>query len=137
VWALLAQIIQDLTAAADTNAVALADQSDAVASDHEEGDAVASDPEEGDAAEDLAALADLLKQLQESPAALTAEGAIPLDRLRQMLEKWQAGANESQTAGLPAGSFTCLKTSRMLCPALPGTGGPALARSDGLRERFL
>ena len=91
VWALLAQIIQDLTAAADTNAVALAGQ----------GDAVASDPEAGDAAEDLAALVDLLKQLQESPAALTAESAIPLDRLRQVLEQWQAGANESQPTGLP------------------------------------
>jgi flagellar hook-length control protein FliK len=132
VWALLAQIIQDLTAAADTNAVALADQGDAVASDHEEGDAVASDPEAGDAAEDLAALADLLKQLQESPAALTAEGAIPLDRLRQMLEKWQAGANESQPAGLPDRLRHLLKNIR---DALPGIAwdrwASALARSDG------
>jgi hypothetical protein len=78
-WALLAQIIQNLNAAADTNAVVV----------EGEGAAVASDPEAGDAAKDLAALVDLLKQLQESPAALTAESAIPLDRLRQMLEQWQ------------------------------------------------
>ncbi|MDO8944855.1 MAG: hypothetical protein Q7U75_16865, partial [Desulfobacterales bacterium] len=82
VWALLAQIIQDLTAAVDTNAAAV----------ESEGDAVVSDLEAGDAAKDLAALVDLLRQLQEAPAALAAESGIPLDRLRQMLEQWQAGA---------------------------------------------
>ena len=125
-WALLAQIIQNLTAAADTNAVAVEGQ----------GDAVASDPEAGDAAEDLAALVDLLKQLQESPAALTAESAIPLDRLRQMLEQWQAGANESQPAGLPGRLLDLLKNVQ---DALPGIAwdrwAAALARQDGAAEK--
>jgi flagellar hook-length control protein FliK len=107
VWALLAQIIQNLTAAADTNAVAVAGQ----------GAGVASDPEAGAAAENLAALVDLLKQLQESPAALTAESAISLDRLRQMLEQWQAGANESQPTGLSGRLLDLLKNVQ---DALPG-----------------
>ncbi len=126
VWALLAQIIQNLTAAADTNAAAV----------EGEGDAVASDPEAGDAAEDLAALVDLLKQLQESPAALTAESAIPLDRLRQMLEQWQAGANESQPAGLPGRLLDLLKNVQ---DALPGIAwdrwAAALAGQDGAAEK--
>ena len=126
VWALLAQIIQNLTAAADTNAVAV----------EGEGDAVASDPEAGDAAEDLAALVDLLKQLQESPAALTAESAIPLDRLRQMLEQWQAGANESQPAGLPGRLLDLLKNVQ---EALPGIAwdrwAAAMASQDGAAEK--
>jgi flagellar hook-length control protein FliK len=126
VWALLAQIIQNLTAAADTNAAAV----------EGEGDAVASDPEAGDGAEDLAALVDLLKQLQESPVALTAESAIPLDRLRQMLEQWQAGANESQPTGLPGRLLDVLKNVQ---DALPGIAwdrwAAALAGQDGVAEK--
>jgi len=122
VWALLAQIIQNLTAAADTNAVAVAGQ----------GAGVASDPEAGAAAEDLAALVDLLKQLQESPAALTAESAISLDRLRPMLEQWRAGVNESQPAGLPGRLLDLLKTVQ---DALPGIAwdrwAAAMASQDG------
>ena len=118
VWALLAQIIQNLTAAADTNAAAV----------EGEGDAVASDPEAGDGAEDLAALVDLLKQLQESPAALTAESAIPLDRLRQVLEQWQAGANESQATGLPGRLLDLLKNVQ---DALPGIAWDRWAAAIG------
>ena len=125
-WALLAQIIQNLTAAADTNTVAV----------EGEGDAVASGPAAGDAAKDLAALVDLLKQLQEAPAALTAESAIPLDRLRQMLEQWQAGANESQPAGLPGRLLDLLKNVQ---DALPGIAwdrwAAALASQDGAAEK--
>ena len=126
VWALLAQIIQNLTAAADTNAAAV----------EGEGDAVASGPAAGDAAKDLAALVDLLKQLQESPAALTAESAIPLDRLRQVLEQWQAGANESQPTGLPGRLLDLLKNVQ---DALPGIAwdrwAAALASQDGAAEK--
>jgi hypothetical protein len=122
VWALLAQIIQDLTAAADKNAVALAGQ----------GDAVASGPEADDAAEGLSALVDFLKHLQGSPVALTAESAIPLDRLRQIVEQWQAGANESQPAGLPGRLLRLLKNVQ---DALPGIAwdrwAAALASQDG------
>jgi len=124
VWVLLAQIIQDLTAAADTNAAAV------------EGDAVASGPAAGDAAADLAALVDLLKQLQESPGVLTAESAIALDRLRQMLEQWQAGTNESQPAGLPGRLLDLLKNAQ---DALPGIAldrwAAALASQDGVAEK--
>jgi flagellar hook-length control protein FliK len=122
VWALLAQIIQSLTAAADTNAAAV----------EGEGDAVASDPEAGDGAEDLAALVDLLKQVQESPAALANESALPLDRLRQMLEQLQAGANEGQAAGLPGRLLDLLNNVQN---ALPGIAldrwAAALASQDG------
>ena len=122
VWALLAQIIQNLTAAVDTNTVAV----------EGEGAAVASGPAAGDAAKDLAALVDLLKQLQEAPAALTAESVIPLDRLRQVLEKWQAGANESQPTGLPGRLLDLIKNVK---DALPGIAwdrsAAALARQDG------
>jgi flagellar hook-length control protein FliK len=122
VWALLAQIIQNLNAAADTNAVVV----------EGEGAAVASGPAAGDAAKDLAALVDLLKQLQESPAALTAESAIPLDRLRQMLEQWQAGANESQPTGLPGRLLDLLKNVQ---DGLPGIAwdrwAAALESQDG------
>jgi len=121
-WALLAQIIQNLNAAADTNAVVV----------EGEGAAVASGPAAGDAAKDLAALVDLLKQLQESPAALTAESVIPLDRLRQVLEQWQAGANESQPTGLPGRLLDLLKNVQ---DALPGIAwdrwAAALASQDG------
>ena len=127
VWALLAQIIQNLTAAADTNAVAI----------EGEGDAVASDPAAGDAAKDLAALVDLLKQLKESPAALTAESAIPLDRLRQVLEQWQAGANEGQAAGLPGRLLDLFKNVQ---DALPGIAwdrwAAGLASQDGAAEKI-
>ena len=125
-WALLAQIIQNLTAAADPNAVAVEGESDAVASD----------PEAGDAGENLAALVDLLQQLQESSAALTAESAIPLDRLRQMLEQWQAGVSEDQPADLPGRLLDVLKNVQ---DALPGIAGNrwagALANQDGAAEK--
>jgi flagellar hook-length control protein FliK len=121
-WALLAQIIQNLNAAADTNAVVV----------EGEGAAVASGPAAGDAAKDLAALVDLLKQLQESPAALTAESVIPLDRLRQVLEQWQAGANESQPTGLPGRLLDLLKNVQ---DGLPGIAwdrwAAALESQDG------
>jgi flagellar hook-length control protein FliK len=121
-WALLAQIIQNLNAAADTNAVVV----------EGEGAAVASGPAAGDAAKDLAALVDLLKQLKEAPAALTAESVIPLDRLRQVLEQWQAGANESQPTGLPGRLLDLLKNVQ---DALPGIAwdrwAAALASQDG------
>jgi flagellar hook-length control protein FliK len=121
-WALLAQIIQNLNAAADTNAVVV----------EGEGAAVASGPAAGDAAKDLAALVDLLKQLQEAPAALTAESVIPLDRLRQVLEQWQAGANESQPTGLPGRLLDLLKNVQ---DGLPGIAwdrwAAALESQDG------
>ena len=126
VWVLLAQILQKLTAAADTNAAALEGQ----------GDAIASDTEAGDAAEDLAALVDLLKQCQENPAALTAESAIPLDRLRQMLEQWQAGANESQPAGLPGRLLDLLKNIQEALPSIAwDRWAAALASEDGAAEK--
>jgi flagellar hook-length control protein FliK len=126
VWELLAQIIQNLTAGADTNAVAVDAQDDAVASD----------PKEGDAAEELSALVDLLKQLQESAVTLTVESAIPLNRLRQILEQWQAGANEGQTAG-PTGRL--LQLLKSIQAALPGIawdeGAAAMASQDGAAEK--
>jgi len=122
VWALLAQIIQNLTAAVDTNTVAV----------EGEGAAVASGPAAGDAAKDLAALVDLLKQLQEAPAALTAESAIPFDRLRQVLEKWQAGANESQPTGLPGRLLDLIKNVKDALPSIAwDRSAAALARQDG------
>lgn len=121
VWALLAQIVQSLTAAAVEG----------------EGDAVASDPAAGDGAEDLAALVDLLKQLQESPAALTAESAIPLDRLRQMIEQWQAGANEGQAAGLPGRLLDSLKNVQDTLPGIAWDRWAAgLASQDGAAEKY-
>ena len=121
-WALLAQIIQNLNAAADTNAVVV----------EGEGAAVASGPAAGDAAKDLAALVDLLKQLQEAPAALTAESVIPLDRLRQVLEQWQAGLNDSQPAGFRGRLLDLLINVQN---ALPGIAldrwAAALASPDG------
>jgi flagellar hook-length control protein FliK len=108
VWALLAQIIQNLTATADPNAVAV----------EGEGDAVASDPEAGGAGENLVALVDFLKQLQASPAALMAESAIPLDRLRQMLEQWQAGVSEDQPADLPGRLLEVLKNVQDVLPGI-------------------
>jgi len=120
VWALLAQIIQNLTVAADTNAVAV----------EGEGDAVASGPAAGDAAKDLAALVDLLKQLQESPGVLTAESSIPLDRLRQMLEKWQAGANASQPAGLPGRLIDLLKNVQEALPGIARDQWAAAGNAD-------
>jgi flagellar hook-length control protein FliK len=120
VWALLAQIIQNLTAAVDTNTAAV------------EGDAVASGPSAGDAAKDLTALVDLLRQLQEAPAALAAESAIPLDRLREVLEQWQAGVNKNQPAGLPGRLLDLLKNAQ---DALPGIAldrwAAALVSQDG------
>ena len=125
VWALLAQIIQNLTAGADTNAVAV----------EGEADAVASDPKAGDAAEDLAALVDLLKQLQESPGVLTAESAIPLDRLRQMLDQWQAGANETQPVGLPGRLVHLLKNVQEALPGIAwGRWAAAMVSQDGAAE---
>jgi flagellar hook-length control protein FliK len=120
VWALLAQIIQNLTVAVDTNTAAV------------EGDAVASSPSAGDAAKDLAALVDLLRQLQEAPAALAAESAVPLDRLRQMLEQWQAGANESQSAGLPGRLLDLLKNVQDTLPGIAWDRWSAVVtRQDG------
>jgi flagellar hook-length control protein FliK len=153
-WALLAQIIQNLIATADTNAVAVAGEGAAAASDPAAGAAAASAPAAGAAvasdsvadtraaagasAEVLAALVDLLKQLQESPASLTAETAIPLDRLRQMLEQYQAGANESRPAGLPGRLLDLLKNVQ---EALPGVAwdrwAAALAGPDGASEKVL
>ena len=125
-WALLAQIIQNLTAAADTNAAAVMG----------EGDAVASGPEAGDAAEDLGALVDLLKMLQESPATLTAESAIPLERLRQMLEQWQTGAAESQAAGLPGRLLDVLESVQDVLPGIAwDRWAAAKARPDGAAEK--
>jgi hypothetical protein len=125
VWALLAQIIQNLTAGVDTNATAVEGQ----------GDAVASGPAEGDAAEDFSALVDLLKQLQESPGVLTAGSAIPLDRLRQILEQLQAGANESQSAGLPGQLADLLKNVQEALPGIVwGRWAAALANPDGAAE---
>jgi hypothetical protein len=125
VWALLAQIIQNLAAGADTKAVAVEGQSDAVVSDLEAGAAV----------EDLAALVDLLKQLQESPGALTAESAFPLDRLRQMLEQWPAGAKEGQLAGLPGQLLALLKSVQEAVPGIGwGRWAAALANPDGAAE---
>jgi flagellar hook-length control protein FliK len=125
-WALLAQIIQNLNAAADTNAVVV----------EGEGAAVAPGPAAGDAAKDLAALVDLLKQLQEAPAALTAESVIPLDRLRQVLEQWQAGANESQPTGLPGRLLDLLKNVQ---DGLPGIAwdrwAAALESQDGIAAK--
>jgi flagellar hook-length control protein FliK len=125
-WALLSQIIQNLTAAVDPNAVAV----------EGEGGAVASDPEARDAGEDLTALVDLLKQLQDPPAALTAESAIPLDRLRQMLEQFQAGVNEGRPTGLPGRLLDLLKNVQ---DALPGIAwdrwAGALAGQDGTAEK--
>ena len=115
VWALLAQIIQNLTAAADTNAVAVEGR--------------------GNAVEDVAALVDLLKQLQESPGVLTAESVIPLDRLRQMLEQWQAGGSESQPAGLPGRLAHLLKNVQEALPGIAwGRWAAALANPDGAAE---
>jgi hypothetical protein len=116
-WVLLAQIIQNQTAAADPNAVAV------------EG--------EGDAGETLAALVDLLKQLQESPAARTAESAIPLDRLQQMLEQWQTGVNQGQPTDLLGRLLDVLKNVQ---DALPGIvwdrWAGALASQDGAAEKL-
>ncbi len=120
VWALLAQIIQNLIAAVDTNIAAV------------EGDSVASAPSAGEAANDLAALVDLLKQLQESPATLTAESTFPLDRLRQVLEQWQAGLNDNQPAGFRGRLLDLLINVQN---ALPGIAldrwAAALASPDG------
>ena len=116
-WVLLAQIIQNQTAAADPNAVAV------------EG--------EGDAGETLVALVDLLKQLQESPAARTAESAIPLDRLQQMLEQWQTGVNQGQPTDLLGRLLDVLKNVQ---DALPGIvwdrWAGALASQDGAAEKL-
>lgn len=145
-WALLAQIIQNMIAGAETNAAAVEGQGAAVATDPEEnavvatdpaaGAAVASDPKAGAGAEALAALVDLLKQLQESPAALPAESTLPLDRLRQMLAQWQAGAKESQPAGLPGRLLDLLKNVQ---DGLPGIAlerwAAAMASQTGGAEK--
>jgi flagellar hook-length control protein FliK len=130
VWALLAQIIQELTAAAETNAVTVEGEGDAVASGPAENDAVASGPAAGDAVKDLAALVDLLKQLQESPGVLTAESSIPLDRLRQMLEQWQAGANESKPGGLPGRLLDLLKNVQEALPGIARDQWAAAGNAD-------
>jgi hypothetical protein len=125
VWALLALIIRNLTAGADTNPTEVEGQ----------GDVVAPGPAAGGAAEGLAVLVDLLKQLQESPGAFTAESAIPLERLRQMLEQWQAGANESQPAGLPGRLAHLLKNVQEALPGIAwGRWAGALASPDGAAE---
>jgi hypothetical protein len=125
VWALLAKIIQNLTAGADTNTTGVEGQSDAVSPG----------PATGGAAEGLAVLVDLLKQLHASPGGLTAESAIPLDRLRQMLERWQAGANESQPAGLPGRLAHLLKNVQEALPGIvEGRWAAALADADGAAE---
>ena len=133
VWALLAQIIQNLTAAADTNAAAVAGEGDAAASDPVADTRAAADA----AAEELAALVELLKQLQESPVSLTAESAIALDRLQQVLEKWQAGADASHASGLPGRLLDLLKNVQ---DALPGIAwdrwAAALPGPAGLPKRF-
>jgi flagellar hook-length control protein FliK len=136
VWALLAQIIQNLIAAADTNGAAVDGQNNAVVSAPAEGESVATDPAEGDAAEILAALVDLLKQLQESPEGVTAETAIPLDRLRQTLEQWQSSANESRPAGLPGQLVHLLKNIQEDQPGIAwGRWAAALAHPDGASEK--
>ena len=121
VWELLAQIVQKLTAHVGTSTGAVESQDDADASD----------PEKGDDAEDLSTLVDLLKQLQESAGALTAESGIPLDRLRQMLEQWQAGANASQTPGFNGRLLHLLKSIQAALPGLACDRGAAAMASPG------